>query len=385
MGLVIMKKVLMISTFGDFFWSFERGNISLLNELGCKVILVANFDDEKYNQKTKEIESLGVEIINVPFERSPFKIATLKNYLYLKEIIENEKPVLVDCHLAVVGVLSRIACLRKGNIKVIYSPHGFFFYKGCSFFNKMVYKTVESLLARKTDALITINTEDYNNARKMNVRGTAYYVPGVGVDVETIQKKEDSAPYLRELIGATDDDFIIISVGELSKNKNHIVVIEAIKALQEKGIENIHYVICGRDDTERLIIEKRVNQYGLQKKFHFLGYRTDITDLNKQSSCFVLPSFKEGLSVSIIEAMACGLPVIASKIRGNVDLVDEGQGGYLFEPANSDELAGYIENLVRNENTVMMGLYNQNKSNNYSTQSVQKIMRKIYKEFVGEC
>lgn len=380
MGLIQMGKVLMISTFGDFFWSFERGNISLLNELGCKVILVANFDDKKYNHKIKEIQSLGVEITNVPFERSPFKIATIKNYFYLKKIIENEKPILVDCHLAVVGVLSRIACLRKKTIRIIYSPHGFFFYKGCSIFNKIVYKTMESLLARKTDALITINSEDYNNARKMKIRGNAYYVPGVGVDVDAIQKKENGNPYLRELIGATDDELILISVGELSKNKNHIVVIEAIKAIHEKGIKNIHYVICGRDDTERKIIEERVNEYGLQKKFHFLGYRTDVVELNKQASCFILPSYKEGLSVSIIEAMACGLPVIASRIRGNVDLIDEGLGGYLFDPNDSAELVEAIQNVMLNDRINTMGSYNMSKCKKYSLESVHSSMKMIYGE-----
>ena len=139
-------------------------------------------------------------------------------------------------------------------------------------------------------------------------------------------------------------------------------------------------MICGRDDTERKIIEERVNEYGLQKKFHFLGYRTDVVELNKQASCFILPSYKEGLSVSIIEAMACGLPVIASRIRGNVDLIDEGLGGYLFDPNDSAELVEAIQNVMLNDRINTMGSYNMSKCKKYSLESVHSSMKMIYGE-----
>lgn len=378
-----MKSVFMISTYGDFFWSFERENINLLKELGYKIYLIANFYDKKFNKKISEVTNMHVELINIPFERSPFKIATINNYILLKNLIKKNNPDLVDCHLAVVGVLSRLACWNNKNTKIIYSPHGFFFYKGCSYFNKIVYKSIESILAKKTDALITINKEDYENARKMNVRGKAYYVPGVGVDVDTIINKDVKVNYLRQITGINDKDTILISVGELSKNKNHIVVIEALHYLSNMGINDIHYVICGRDDTERKLIEEKVSSYGLNGRFHFLGYRTDVIDLNKQADCFILPSFKEGLSVSIIEAMACGLPIIASNIRGNIDLIEEEKNGYLFSPTDFKELSQKIIKIIENKNNnKVIKNANINKSKEYSTQCVKNIMQKIYENIV---
>lgn len=378
-----MKSVFMISTYGDFFWSFERENINLLKELGYKIYLIANFYDKKFNKKISEVTNMHVELINIPFERSPFKIATINNYILLKNLIKKNNPDLVDCHLAVVGVLSRLACWNNKNTKIIYSPHGFFFYKGCSTFNKIVYKSIESILAKKTDALITINKEDYENARKMNVRGKAYYVPGVGVDVDTIINKDVKVNYLRQITGINDKDTILISVGELSKNKNHIVVIEALHYLSNMGINDIHYVICGRDDTERKLIEEKVSSYGLNGRFHFLGYRTDVIDLNKQADCFILPSFKEGLSVSIIEAMACGLPIIASNIRGNIDLIEEEKNGYLFSPTDFKELSQKIIKIIENKNNnKVIKNANINKSKEYSTQCVKNIMQKIYENIV---
>ena len=379
-----MKSVFMISTYGDFFWSFERGNISLLKELGFKVYLVANFTDDKFNHKYAKLQKLDVEFIDIPFERSPFRLATIKNFVQLKRITKDELPSIIDCHLAVVGVLSRLACWNIKNVKVIYSPHGFFFYKGCSIFNSIVYKTIETLLAKKTDALITINSEDYDNAKKMQMRGKPYYVPGVGVDVNCIIDTKIDEPYLHKLIGCDENDYLLISVGELSKNKNHIVVIEALKILLDQGINNIHYIICGRDDSEKEIIYEKVNECGLNKRFHYLGFRTDIIELNKQADCFVLPSFKEGLSVSIVEAMACGLPVIASRIRGNVDLIDEGKGGYLFSPHDSRELAECIMNMIKLKGHISMCDYNLNKCKQYSTEIVKDIMQNIYKSIDGE-
>ena len=374
-----MKKVFMVSTYGDFFLSFEKENIKLLQKLGYRVVLVANFEEEKYNQKKSEINSLNVEIINILFKRSPLSFKTLINYKRLKKYIKKEKPVMIDCHLAVVGVLARISCWNDKSIKVIYSPHGFFFYKGCPIVNSIIYKIVETVMALKTDALVTINSEDYRNAKKMPLRGKAYCVPGVGVDVVSIMNKKGNSINLRNLICANPKDFILVSVGELSKNKNHIAVIEAMRILKDKGINNIQYVICGRDDIERSIIENKVLQYKLEKNFHYLGYRTDIVEINKESDCFILPSFKEGLSVSIIEAMACGKPVIASKIRGNVDLIDEGKGGYLFEVSDYNELANCIFKLIKNKSYIEFGKYNREKCIKYSIENVQSKMLKIYK------
>lgn len=375
-----MKKAFMISTYGDFFWSFERGNISLLKELGYKVYLIANFVDEKFNHKYDELQKLDVEFVNISFERSPFKLVTIKNYVRLKRLIINELPAIVDCHLAVVGVLSRLACWNVKNVKVIYSPHGFFFYKGCSIFNDIVYKNIETLLANKTDALITINREDYDNAKKMKIRGKAYYVPGVGVNVNRIIDRKVDEPYLNRLIGCASNDYILISVGELSKNKNHIVVIEALKNLFDQGINNIHYIICGRDDIEKENIYEKVNEYGLNERFHYLGFRTDVIDLNKQADMFVLPSYKEGLSVSTIEAMACGLPILASRIRGNIDLVDEGKGGYLFDPDDPVELAEEIKSVMMDDKIETMGIYNVSKCKKYSKESIHECMEMIYGE-----
>lgn len=375
-----MKKALLASTYGDFFWSFERDNITTLKNLGYRVYIIANFLDEKYNKHTKEIESLGVKIIHIPFERSPFSRKTITNYFRVKKIIEELQPQIVDCHLAVVGVLVRLACWSKRQIKVLYSPHGFFFYKGCPVLNSIIYRGVEKIMARRTDALIVINSEDYLNAQKMSVRGEVYYVPGVGIDLE---KTMEPAGNIRQELQLEQGDMLLVSVGELNRNKNHIVVIEALKILSERGINHIHYAICGEGD-ERDKLSYVIKKYNLEAKVHLLGYRNDVVGINKSADIFVLPSYKEGLSVSIIEAMGCGVPIIASKIRGNVDLVENQKGGLLFEPNDEVELSRQIEFLIKNEEIRNeMSHFNREQSKKYSVGNVHKIMNQIYQDVEG--
>lgn len=384
-GEIMGKKILMISTYGDFFWSFERDNISILKSMGYEICLAANFQETQYNARTKEVKEMASEIIHIPFQRKPFKKGTIFCLILTRKLIRELKPVAVDCHLAVVGTISRLACWNSKQIKVIYSPHGFFFYKGCPLLNMLLFKPTEFLMAHKTDALITINSEDYDNAKRMKIRGNVYYVPGVGVDVNKISHVESPVYALRDEINADKDSLIFFSVGELSFNKNHVLVIEAMHNLQKKGIDAFHYVICGREDKARVKIFNLVQQYGLEDRVHYLGFRNDVIELDKQSNVFVLPSFKEGLSVSIMEAMVCRLPILASDIRGNKDLIKTGKGGFLFNPNDAEDLSGKMEIMLKsNQLRREMGEFNAEYCKKYSIQNVSTEMRQIYQEVLGD-
>lgn len=123
------------------------------------------------------------------------------------------------------------------------------------------------------------------------------------------------------------DAFVLISVGELNQNKNNRVVIEALGKLPDK----IYYILCGiGSEKERLAA--RAEKLGLSDRVLFLGYRTDVYELMGMADVFVLPSYREGLSRSLMEAMACGLPCVVSDIRGNTDLIDDGCGGFAISP-----------------------------------------------------
>jgi glycosyltransferase involved in cell wall biosynthesis len=232
-------------------------------------------------------------------------------------------------------------------------------------------------LAHYTDILITINKEDYQAAQKFKLRnnGKVYYVPGVGIDISVINNAEPKREEIIESISADNDSILMISVGDLNKNKNNEVIIRSLAKLKNN---KIHYLVCGIGDKKEYL-EALVNKYNLEKNIHLLGYRSDIPQLLKSCDLFIMMSRREGLSRSIMEAMAAGLPCIVSNIRGNTDLIKNKKGGFLIEPDDVDELSKAIniltENIsLRNE----MQKYNLESSKIYDAENIKSIIKEIY-------
>ena len=206
--------------------------------------------------------------------------------------------------------------------------------------NWLVYYPVEKMLSRWTDVLITINHEDYARAKKKFHAGKTYYLPGIGInlerfhagDVETIQQK-------RQELGLQPEEVFLLSVGELSDRKNHVVVIEAMKQLVQRHSQ-LRYFICGQGEKKQEL-QQLIRKYHLEDHVKLLGFRTDVAELCQAADVFVFPSKQEGLPVALMEAMACGVPVVCSRIRGNTDLIQEEK--CLFEPDDVEQIKACIE------------------------------------------
>ena len=275
------------------------------------------------------------------------------------------------------GAIGRLAArsARKKGTKVIYTAHGFHFFKGAPLVNWLAYYPAERWLAKYTDVLITINTEDYEIAKKFKVNRIEY-VPGVGIDTDKFKNIEVNRTEKRESLGVSEDDFMIISVGELNKNKNHQVIIRAIAKLRN---EKIKYVLCGQGPLETELREL-AKELDVENQVKFLGFRKDVPDLMKVADLFAFPSYREGLSLSLMEAMASGLPVVCSEIRGNTDLIEDGKGGYLVEPSDVEGFAKYIKELIEDSRLKSeFGDFNHKKIENYSIENVMKEVENIYK------
>ena len=282
---------------------------------------------------------------DIPFERSPFKSGNIKAYKELKKVIDEGHYDIVHCHTPVGAALTRLAAedARKKGTKVFYTAHGFHFYDGAPLVNWLTYYPVEKYLARKTDVLITINKEDYNRAKKFKA-GKVVYVSGVGIDLSKFKSKPYIRGQKRQELGFKEDDFLLLSVGELIERKNHRVVLEALAKLKKEPIyDHLYYLICGIGVLEDEL-KKLADDLGISDHVKFLGYRRDISDICNAVDVFVFVSYQEGLPVALMEAMACGLPVICSKIRGNTDLVDDGDNG-VFVVNNPDDVAMKIKKL----------------------------------------
>jgi glycosyltransferase EpsD len=281
----------------------------------------------------------------VNFPRNPFKIHKLvRSYRQMKKILAKNHYDMIHTHTPVGSVITRLAArkTRARGTKVIYTAHGFHFFKGAAPINWLLWYPIEKFSARLTDVLITINQEDYERARK-KFKTDVRYVPGVGIDAKKFNVKMTKVERdkYRQTLGLKPDDFVIIYVAEISRRKNQ----ERLLKEQAEAIKNdpkIHILLVG-DDTLNGKIQKLAQKLEITDNVHFLGYRQDIPQLLKISDQYASTSRQEGLAVNILEARLAGLPIEASKVRGH-------------EPASAQDISPFLlENVI----SEMTKIYNE--------------------------
>jgi len=366
-----MKKILIVSTVSRQFYLFEQGNIEVLKSLGYEIHGAANFDDAN-----ERLDAL--DIIRHPFDiqRSPFSLKNIKAYKQLKKIMKSEKFDVVHCHSPMGGVLARLAARAVGIKTVIYTAHGFHFYDGAPLLNWLIYYNVEKYLSKLTDVLITLNEEDYCRAKNFYARKVVK-IPGVGIDLNRFKDLKINRNKKREQLGITDGTVALLSIGEMIKRKNHETI---LKALAELKNENYVFLLCGRGKLLNYL-KKLSCDLGISNKVKFLGFRNDIPEICIASDIFIFSSYREGLPVSVMEAMAAGLPIIASRVRGNIDLIQNGEGGFLHNPKDIIGIARSIDKLIENrELRINMGQRNKEEIKKYELQIIKNLMKDIYKD-----
>lgn len=382
-----MKKALIVAGTASMIQQFNLNNIEILEKLGYQVDITANFDFgstfslEKVKYFQNRLLNENKNVYNISFTRDLSDIKNmLKSYKQIKNLIETNQYTLIHCHMPICSAITRLACKHartQEDLKVIYTAHGFHFYKGAPIQNILAYKTVEKWMARYTDALITINQEDYAVAKKFRFKqdGEAYYVPGIGIDTKRYQNIKVDKKEKRKELNISEDKFVILSVGELNDNKNHQIVLRALSICNNKKLV---YLICGEGflKTELKNLSKELM---IENQVKLLGYRTDIIEIMKIADVFVHPSKREGLPVALMEAMACNLPIIASNVRGNTDLVENNINGFV---CNVNKIETYVEALnLMYENKVLlkkMGENNLERIQAFDLHIVKKEMKKIY-------
>jgi glycosyltransferase involved in cell wall biosynthesis len=378
----VKRKALVVTTVSSTIDQFCMNDISILLQ-NYDVQVAANFttgnntSEERINEFKNELQMKNITINEIPFDRNPGSSNNIKAYKKLKRLINQNGFDLIHCHTPIAAMLTRLAArkMRKEGTKVFYTAHGFHFYKGASFINWLIYYPIERWLSKYTDVLITINTEDYERAKSNFKAKKVEHVSGVGIDLGKFNKGKIDKEIKRKDLNLPKDAFIILSVGELNKNKNHEVV---IKALAKLNNSKVHYVICGQGKLDESLRNLSI-ELAIEGQVHLLGFRKDIPEICKISDLFVFPSFREGLSVALMEAMANGLPVVCSKIRGNSDLIEDGKGGNLVEPNNIDGFRKAIDRLIsdsllRNE----FSCNNLKQISKYSIENVITDMERIY-------
>lgn len=375
-----MKMLYIKHRSGKIMNNFAISAILAAKELGIDFTLANNMSMAEPGHFEKVCEQYGIKMIHIDFDRNPLGKSNLLARKQLLELMEKEKYDIVHCNTPSGGMVGRIAAAQMKIPKVIYMAHGFHFWKGAPLKNWLLYYPVERILAHLTDRLITINHEDYACAKRFHYKkgGRAEYVPGVGIVTKRFERDEKVRAEMRNTLGINENETVLLSVGEINPNKNHKIVIEALAKL---GRKDIRYVACGigalMEENQQL-----AKSLGIEDQVMFVGYRTDIDKFYQAADMFVVSSFREGLPVAPMEAMSAGLPCVASRIRGNVDLFDGGQ--LMFDPRDVDSLCKALSNAMDKDIIANELARNKQTLQRFSMEEAVKAMKKIYVDVMSE-
>ncbi len=373
------KKILYCATVDYHFKAFHLPYMKWFKEQGWDVDVAAAgtinlpYTDNQYN---------------IPIERSPFSKSNIEAYKQLKKVMSQNNYSIIHCHTPLGGVLARLAAkqTRRQGTKVIYTAHGFHFCKGAPLINWLIYYPIERFLSQYTDSLITINQEDYNIATKHRFKAErTEQIHGVGVD--TVRYKpinENKRTELKKSFGYHADDFLLFYAAEFNKNKNQQFLLRSLALLKEK-VPSAKLLLAG----EGALLEycqELANSLGISHMVDFLGFRKDIDQLLPMCDIAVASSYREGLPVNVMEAMSCGLPVVAVDNRGHRELVQNNKTGWLL--ADWEPLAFANKIIALSSAGDMKHQLGQNGRNaiiaKYSTNKVLAEKEIIYRSYMEE-
>lgn len=373
------KKILFCATVDYHFKAFHLPYMKWFKEQGWDVHVAAAgkielpYTDQKYM---------------IPFSRSPYDRSNIRAYKQLRNILEQSNYEIIHCHTPIGGLVARLAArkTKKRGTKVIYTAHGFHFCNGAPLINWLLYYPIEKWLANYTDCLITINQEDYQRATNQLKAKQVEHVHGVGIDTNRFKPLTQSEKEERKKsFGYQADDFLLFYAAEFNKNKNQEFLLRSLSSIKEQ-VPNAKLLFAGEGSLLKNC-QDQAKLLGVSHMVDFLGFRSDIDKIVPICDIAVASSFREGLPVNIMEAMACGLPVVAVDNRGHRELVHNYENGFLVTNNDpilfSEKVMELIstktlrESFGKNSRNVILSIYSTNKvlaekSLIYSTYMVER-------------
>ena len=370
------KRIAIISTVESHVIKFHIPFIEMFIKMGFSVDVLTNFNKEK-----KLLMQKGVNCINIPFSRKIFSFRNIKSLIKLRYIFKEKEYNLIHTHTPISSFISRWAANKFKKTKVFYTTHGFYFRKKSNKFMYKIFYFIEKAMVKYTDKIITMNKEDYNFAIKMtkNTKCEVNFVHGVGIDFSKYNKITDDLVInqVKNKFDISKNDFILLCISEFIKRKN---IVQAIKSMNNTP-ENCKLIILG-DGKLKNNLKAITKRYSLEKKIIFLGHRKNVNEILSITNVLILTSLLEGLPRSIMEAMAIGLPIIATNTKGNIDLVENKKNGFIVEIGDYIETNKKILELYNNRELVkLMGYESKKRIKKYDIKFVLDEMKYIYQNF----
>lgn len=259
-------------------------------------------------------------------------IKDLKALFSIYKILKQEKPFIVHTHSSKAGIIGRLAAKLCGIKNIVHTIHGFSFNDTQSFLKKNLYIFLEKLGAKISKYLIPVSTENITKGLNNHIgEKEQYHYIRLGVDIDNFKNFKDT-PSLKKELNIDDTDILVTTIGPFKPQKNLPDFIKIAKNISEKD-KRFKFVIVG-DGTLRSQFENLIKEYNISNNIFLIGWRRDISNILNSSDIFVMTSLWEGLPISTIEAMCCGLSPIVNDVDGQREIVKDGFNGFLIKPYN---------------------------------------------------
>jgi glycosyltransferase EpsD len=372
-----MKNILYIATSDIHLKTFHVPYIEWLTEQGHAVDLA--FEDRgsiSFSTARKEYR--------LHFPRSVKLKQLFETYKALKSIIESGNYDLIHCHTPIPSAITRLAAWRwrKHGGKVLYTAHGFHFYKGAPLQRWLVYYPAELILSHFSDFIVTINSEDLEYTKRKLWGARSGKIPGVGIQARGFARLESQERQLqRKELGFGTEQFLVLYVAEFIPRKNHQFIIEALPQLN-KSIPNLKVIFIGRGEVLEMC-RSLTQALGVQDAVQFLGFRSDVAKFAQIADVAVSASKHEGLGIALLEQMRCGVPVVASDDRGHREFIENGETGFLFKQNDQKSFLQSLRRLYEDEAlSERIGENARIKSLEFDLDQSMQAMARIYAQFL---
>lgn len=280
---------------------------------------------------------------DMSWHRRPARFENFRSIQEVRRLVSREGYDLVHVHTPTAGFVVRLALRKRGALPVVlYTAHGFHFLPGRKGLRNSLYRSLEGWSAKWTNAIVTINREDWAAAKRFRGTPDVVHMPGIGVDLQRFSRTSSLMNEARSVkTRFSPSAQIVCVVAEFISRKRHEDVLAALSMI---GEADVHLLLLGEGPLKSRMIEL-ARKSGLSERVHFLGYQSDVRPYVLASEVSVLASAQEGLPMSVMESMCLGVPVIGTRIRGIIELL-EGGAGLLVDVNRPDQLAEAIQTIL---------------------------------------
>lgn len=376
-----MKRVLMLSDTASLQDLNNRSNLNLLLELDCDIHIGCNFlfgnttPPDRVCAFRDELEEAGISWHQLDFLYSPDK--PLKDPAVSAEIegiLQEYRFDLIHC-LTPSALICAAKAASKMKIPLFFTSYGFPFFKGAGLVRWLRYYRSFKRVVKHADVLICTNREDYERAEKSFSPKHIYRIPGIGIDPYRFRAPVISRGQMRERLEIPQNAVTLLTIGALTADKNHAVILKAMARLR---MLELHYVIVGTGPKTDALYQM-TNHLNLEDRVHFTSFRDDVADILHACDIFCLPSKREAMGISALEAMEAGLPLVTSNVQCIRDFMEDGATGFMFKPNDINGFVAGIEALTEDKRLRQhMGEHNRYAVEAFYRENPEHIMRQLY-------